>query len=74
MQNITIQIIIALNLQKNNISKINKGDGIFGFNNITRKHKIHLYFLYNKITLQKINLIEKETGFNLKEYKLKLKR
>ena len=56
------------------ISKINKGDGIFGFNNITRKHKIHLYFLYNKITLQKINLIEKETGFNLKEYKLKLKR
>ena len=55
------------------ISKINKGDGIFGYNNLTRMYKIHLYFLYNNITLQKINFIEKETGFNLKEYKLKIK-
>ena len=51
------------------INKINKGDGIFGYNNKTKKHKINLYFKYNKITLEKINYIEKETGFDLTEYK-----
>ena len=56
------------------ISKINKGDGIFGYNNKTRKHKIYLYFSYNNITMKKINFIEKETGFDLEEYKLKLKQ
>ena len=47
------------------INKINKGDGIFGFNNRTRMHKIHLYFDYNRITLEKINYLEKKTGLNL---------
>ena len=54
------------------ISKLNRGDAIFGFNYENRKHKINLYFSYNKITMEKINFIEKGTGLNLKEYKLKL--
>ena len=37
-------------------------------------HKIKLYFNYNKITLKKIQFIEKESGLNLKEYKLKIKK
>ena len=54
------------------INKINKGDGIFGFNNKTRMHKINLYFDYNKITLEKINYIENKTGIDLTEFKIKL--
>ena len=54
------------------INKINRGDGIFGFNNRTRMHKIKLYFEYNKITLEKINYLEQKTGLNLSEYRLKL--
>ena len=53
------------------INKINKGDGIFGYNNKTRIHKINLYFKYNKISMKKIIYIEKMTGFNLAEYKSK---
>jgi len=54
------------------INKINKGDGIFGYNNKIRMHKINLYFNYNKLTLEKINYIEKECRLNLKEYRIKL--
>lgn len=54
------------------INKINKGDAIFGKNIKTMMHKIKLYFNYNKITLEKIEFIEKESGLNLNEYKLKL--
>ena len=35
-------------------------------------HKINLYFNYNKLTLEKINYIEKECRLNLKEYRIKL--
>ena len=35
-------------------NKINKGDGIFGYNNKTKMHKINIYFGYNKITIEKI--------------------
>ena len=56
------------------INKINKGDAIFGKNNKTMMHKIKLYFKYNKITLEKIEFIEKESGLDLKEYKIKLKK
>ena len=35
--------------------------------------KIRFYFNYNKITLDKINLIEKRTRLNLDEYRNKLK-
>ena len=54
------------------INKINKGDGIFGFDNETRMHKINLYFDYNRITKDKIKYIERNTGLNLSEFKLKL--
>lgn len=56
------------------INKINKGDAIFGKNNKTMMHKIKLYFNYNKITLEKIEFIEKESGLDLKEYKIKFKK
>ena len=56
------------------INKINKGDAIFGKNKKIMMHKIKLYFNYNKITLEKIQFIEKESGLDLKEYKLKIKK
>ena len=34
--------------------------------------RIKTYFGYNKITLEKVNMIEKFTGFNLSEYKQKI--
>ena len=49
---------------------MNKGDGIFGFNNRTKMHKINLYFGYNKITYEKITYIENKTGLNLNKFKL----
>ena len=52
------------------ITKINKGDGIFGFKNKIRYHKIYLYFRYNNITMNKILYIENKTGLNLTNYKL----
>ena len=54
------------------INKINRGDGIYGFNNRIRMHKIKLYFDYNRITLEKINFLEQKTGLNLSEYKIML--
>ena len=56
------------------INKINKGDGIFGYNNRTKMHKINIYFGYNKITIEKINLIENKTGLNLSKFKLKMNK
>ena len=56
------------------INKINKGDGIFGYNNRTKMHKINLYFGYNKITNEKINLMENKTGLNLSKFKLMIKK
>ena len=52
------------------INKINKGDGVFGYNNRIKMHKIDLYFGYNRVTIEKINLIEKKTGLNLIKCKL----
>ena len=54
------------------ITKINKGDGIFGHKDNIRYHKIKLYFESNKITMNKIIYIEKKTGLNLTNYKLQL--
>ena len=56
------------------INKINKGDGIFGYNNRIKMHKINLYFGYNKITMEKINFIENKTGLNLTKFKLMIKK
>ena len=52
------------------INKINKGDGIYGYNNRTKMHKIKLYLGYNKITSEKINYIENKTGLSLDKFKL----
>jgi hypothetical protein len=52
------------------INKINKGDGVFGYNERIKMHKINLYFNYNKITLEKINFIENKTHLNLSRFKL----
>ena len=56
------------------INKINKGDGIFGYSNRIKMHKLNIYFGYNKITIEKINLIENKTGLNLRKFKLKIKK
>ena len=56
------------------VNKIIKGDGIFGFNNKTKIHKIDLYFKYNRITMNKIIYIENKTGLNLTKYKLKINK
>ena len=51
------------------INKINKSDGVFGYNDKIKMHKIKLYFGYNKLTLNKINYIEETIKINLTEYK-----
>ena len=56
------------------INKINKGDGIFGYNNRIKMHKINLYFGYNRITNEKISFIENKTGLNLSRFKLMIKK
>ena len=48
------------------INKINKGDCIFGnLNNKSKIYRIKKYFKYNKMTLEKINLIENSTGLKI---------
>jgi hypothetical protein len=54
------------------INKINKGDGIFGYNNKIKMHKINLYFYYNKISVEKINYLESKTGLNLSSFRRRL--
>ena len=49
------------------INKINKEDTLYG--NKSKIPRIKTYFLYNKITKEKIDLIESGTGFNLSEYR-----
>ena len=54
------------------ISKIIRGSAVYG----KKKRmliKIRFYFAFNKITLNKINYIEKSTGINLNVYRSKLK-
>ena len=51
------------------INKINKGDALFDDN---RMDRIKTYFAYNKITNDKIDLIEKRTGLNLSELRKKI--
>ena len=47
------------------INKVNRGDALFGYNNIM--DRIKTYFAYNEITYKKIELIENSTGLNLSE-------
>ena len=53
------------------INKINKGDTLYG--NKSKIPRIKTYFSYNKITKEKIDLIENGTGFNLSEYRKLIK-
>ena len=54
--------------------KLNKGNILFD-NDYQRKfNKIYKYFEYNRITLNKINLIENKTGINLDYFRNKLKK
>ena len=53
------------------INKIKRGDAIYGskiFKNIKK------YFFYNNITLEKINMFEKELKINLSKYRKKINR
>lgn len=54
------------------INKINKGDMVFGSDIDWNMAKVRTYFGYNKITFQKIYLIENSTNLNLTEFKIKL--
>ena len=54
------------------IDKLNKGDALFSHDKNHKLARIKTYFGYNKITLQKIKLIENKTGFDLLEYKKKI--
>ena len=55
------------------IEKINRGDARFGINKKIKLKKLQTYFLYNKITIEKIKLFEQKTGINLDFYKKKIK-
>ena len=55
------------------INKINKGDIMFGHNSEWNLAKVRVYFGLNKITLEKIDLIEKYSKLNLSKFKLKIK-
>ena len=54
------------------INKINTGDALFFKDN--QIDRIKVYFGINKITLEKIKLVEKGTGLNLSEIRNKLKK
>ena len=54
------------------INKINFGDALFFKDN--QIDRIKVYFGNNKITLEKIQLVEKGTGLNLSEIRNKLKK
>ena len=55
-------------------NKLNKGNILFD-NDYQRKfNKIYKYFEYNRITLNKINLIENKTGINLDYFRNKFKK
>ena len=55
------------------IEKKNKGDCFFGSDKRIDMYAIDIFFCFNKITLEKINLFENRTGLNLTKYKNRLK-
>ena len=52
------------------IEKLKKGDVYI----LTNSAKINFYFSYNKITIEKLNYIQKETGEDLTNYIKRLKK
>ena len=55
------------------INKVNKGCPLYSQDKDYKLARIKTYFVLNKITLEKVKMIEKATGFNLTEYKEKIK-
>ena len=55
------------------ILKIKKGDTYFGHKENFLNHRLRRYFRINKITLEKIEYIEKNLNVNLLHYKKYLK-
>ena len=54
-------------------NKLNRGNVAFDNNHHKKLSKIHMYFNFNKITMQKINILENKTGINLDYFRNKLK-
>lgn len=46
-------------------NKLNRGNVAFDNNRHKKLSKIHMYFNYNKITIDKINMLENKTGIKL---------
>ena len=55
------------------IEKVNRGDCYFILNKKIKFNKIKFYFSHNKMTIEKINLLENKTGVNLNYFRNKLK-
>ena len=55
------------------IEKVNRGDCYYILNKKIKFNKIKFYFSHNKMTIEKINLLEKKTGINLNYFRNKLK-
>ena len=55
------------------IEKVNRGDCYFILNKKIKFNKIKFYFSLNKMTIEKINLLENKTGINLNYFRNKLK-
>ena len=55
------------------IEKVNRGDCYFILNKKIKFNKIKFYFSHNKMTIEKINLLENKTGINLNYFRNKLK-
>lgn len=51
------------------IDKINKGCALYAQDQNYKLARIKTYLGYNKVTLEKVEMIEKNTGLNLSEYK-----
>jgi len=51
------------------IQKIKKGDTYFGYSKMFQMHKIKRYFIFNSITLKKIEFLEKNLKVNLSKFK-----
>lgn len=54
--------------------KINKGNAVYGFSMKKKIRKIKMYFRYNELSIQKIDLLENKTGINLDFLRNKLKK
>lgn len=52
------------------IDKVNKGCSLYADDRNYKLARIKTYLGYNKVTLEKIQMIENLTGFNLTEYKI----